>query len=127
MWLASQSTDFFRLWRFEPPKGGTSALAVSADLSTLIHATTNAFAQIGQNVTREWSRIAGGDEMIRPTERYRQIADNYDRLALDVSDQALRSLYLDFGQQWREVAARAEAVDIKNASQELKASRWEWD
>ena len=63
--------------------------------------------------------------MIRPTERYRQIADNYDRLALDVSDQALRSLYLDFGQQWREVAARAEAVDIKNASQELKASRWE--
>jgi len=49
--------------------------------------------------------------MIRPAEQYRQIADSYDRLALDISDQALRSLYLDFAQQWREVAARAEGVD----------------
>jgi hypothetical protein len=49
--------------------------------------------------------------MIRPAEQYRQIADSYDRLALDISDQALRSLYLDFAQQWREVAARAEGVN----------------
>jgi hypothetical protein len=58
----------------------------------------------------KWSRIAGR-QMIRPAEQYRQIADNYDRLALEISDQALRSLYLDFAQQWREVAARAEVVD----------------
>jgi len=49
--------------------------------------------------------------MVGPAEQYRQIADNIDRLALDMSDQALRSLYLDFAQQWREVAARAEVVD----------------
>jgi len=59
---------------------------------------------------REWSLVAGG-EMIRPAEQYRQIADRYDRLALDISDQALRSLYLDFARQWRDVAARAEDVD----------------
>jgi len=51
--------------------------------------------------------------MVGPAEQYRQIADNIDRLALDMSDQALRSLYLDFAQQWREVAARAEAVHQK--------------
>ena len=54
---------------------------------------------------------AGGREMIRPAEQYRQIADNIDRLALNISDQALRSLYLDFAQQWRDVAARAEDAD----------------
>jgi hypothetical protein len=50
--------------------------------------------------------------MIQPAQYYRQIADNYDRLALEISDQALRSLYLDFANQWREVAARAEVVDL---------------
>ena len=52
-----------------------------------------------------------GRALIRPAEQYRQIADNYDRLAVDISDQALRSLYLDFARQWRDVAARAEGVD----------------
>ncbi len=56
-------------------------------------------------------RSSRGREMIRPAEQYRQIADGYDRLALDISDHALRSLYLDFAQQWRDVAARAESVD----------------
>ena len=52
-----------------------------------------------------------GREMIRPAEQYRQIADSYDRLALDIGDQALRSLFLGFAQQWREVAERAEVAD----------------
>jgi hypothetical protein len=59
---------------------------------------------------REWSLIAGG-EMIRSAEQYRQIADRYDRLALDIGDQALRFLYLDFARQWRDVAARTEDAD----------------
>ena len=58
----------------------------------------------------EWSLHRRG-EMIRPAEQYRQIADNIDRLALNISDQALRSLYLDFAQQWRDIAARAEDAD----------------
>jgi hypothetical protein len=59
----------------------------------------------------KWLRSAGR-QMIQPAQHYRQIADNCDRLALEISDQALRSLYLGFALQWREVAARAEAVDL---------------
>jgi hypothetical protein len=50
--------------------------------------------------------------MIRPAEQFRKIADNYDRMALAIDDQALRWVYLDFAQQWRDVAQRAEIVDV---------------
>jgi hypothetical protein len=66
----------------------------------------------------KWLRFAGR-LMIQPAQQYRQIADNYDRLALEISDQALRSLYLDFAHQWREVAARAEVVDLDRAQAHL--------
>jgi hypothetical protein len=108
---------------FEPSEE-TTALAVSADFSTFIHATINGVYANKTKCEAGMLAYRGGDEMIRPAERYRQIADNYDRLALDISDQTLRWVYLDFAQQWRAAAARAEAVDIKNAPQELQLRRW---
>jgi hypothetical protein len=65
--------------------------------------------------------------VIQSAQHYRQIADNYYRLALEISDKALRSLYLDFANQWREVAAQAEVVDLDSAehtSGRMSAPRW---
>jgi hypothetical protein len=50
--------------------------------------------------------------MIRPAEQYRQMADNYDRMALAMNDEALRRAYLDFAQQWRGIAEQAETLDV---------------
>jgi hypothetical protein len=49
--------------------------------------------------------------MIRQAEKYRNIAANYDHMALAINDQGLRWVYLDFAQQWREMAQQAETVD----------------
>jgi hypothetical protein len=64
---------------------------------------------------------------MQPAQHYRQIADNYYRSALEISDRALRSLYLDFANQWRDVAARAEVVDLDSAehtSGRISVPRW---
>jgi hypothetical protein len=50
--------------------------------------------------------------MIRPAEQFRRIADSYDRMTLAMSDEALRQAYLYFAQQWREMAERAETLDV---------------
>jgi hypothetical protein len=48
---------------------------------------------------------------MRQAEKYRNIAANYDHMALVINDQRLRWMYLDFAQQWREVAQQAETED----------------
>jgi hypothetical protein len=49
--------------------------------------------------------------MIRQAEKYRNMAANYDHMALAINDQELRWVYLDFAQQWREMAQQAETKD----------------
>ena len=49
--------------------------------------------------------------MMRQAEKYRNIAANYDHMALAINDQELRWVYLDFAQQWREMAQQAETED----------------
>jgi len=39
------------------------------------------------------------------------MAANYDHMALAINDQELRWVYLDFAQQWREMAQQAETED----------------
>jgi hypothetical protein len=50
------------------------------------------------------------DGMGRQIERYRELAANYDSMALSASDQVLRNMYSRFAQLWRD-AARAEIED----------------
>jgi hypothetical protein len=45
-------------------------------------------------------------------EQYRKMAANYDHMALAINDQALRWVYLDFAQQWRELAHQVEIVEL---------------
>jgi hypothetical protein len=52
--------------------------------------------------------------MMRQAEKYRNIATNYDHMALAINDQELRWVYLDFAQQWREMAQQAETEDDLN-------------
>lgn len=49
--------------------------------------------------------------MMRQAEKYKNIAANYDHMALAINDQELRWVYLDFAQQWREMAQQAETED----------------
>ena len=49
--------------------------------------------------------------MMRQVEKYRNIAANYDHIALAINDQELRWMYLDFAQQWREMAQQVETED----------------
>jgi hypothetical protein len=48
---------------------------------------------------------------MRQAEKYRNIAANYDHMALAISNQELRWVYLDFAQQWREMAQQVETED----------------
>ena len=59
--------------------------------------------------------------MIRPAEQYRQMADNYDRMALAMNDEALQRAYLDFAQQWRGIADQAEIMDVDSPK---LSNRW---
>ncbi len=54
-------------------------------------------------------------------EQYRKMAANYDLMALAINDQALRWVYLDFAQQWRELAHRAEIVELDTP---MLSGRW---
>jgi hypothetical protein len=60
--------------------------------------------------------------MMRQTEKYRNIAANYDHMALAINDQELRWLYLDFAQQWRDMAQQAETED--NLDRPKLSGRW---
>jgi hypothetical protein len=48
---------------------------------------------------------------MRQIEQYKKMANDYDRMAVDVHDQALRTMFLEFANQWREAAQEAEIVD----------------
>lgn len=48
--------------------------------------------------------------MDRQIERYKELAANYDSMALAVGDQVLRNMYSRFAQLWRD-AAGAEVED----------------
>ena len=48
--------------------------------------------------------------MDRQIQRYKELAANYDSMALAVGDQVLRNMYSRFAQLWRD-AARAEVED----------------
>jgi len=61
---------------------------------------------------------------MRQAEKYRNIAANYDHMALAINDQELRWVYLDFAQQWRAIAQQAETEDdLKRPSPRL-SGRW---
>lgn len=42
--------------------------------------------------------------MSKQAKLYRQIAADYDRMALVLRDRALSNMYLEFAQQWRDAA-----------------------
>jgi hypothetical protein len=63
------------------------------------------------NFERTVAAARGVISLIRPAEQYRKIADSYDSMALAMFDEALRWTYLDFAQQWRDVAQRAD-IDL---------------
>ena len=49
--------------------------------------------------------------MSRQIDLYRKLAADYDRMALLMTDQRLRNMFLYFAQQWREAAWEADTGD----------------
>jgi hypothetical protein len=48
---------------------------------------------------------------MRLIEQYMKMAADYDEMAAAVNDQTLRTMFLEFANQWREVAQEAEVGD----------------
>jgi len=48
---------------------------------------------------------------MRQIEQFKKMAANYDEMAAAVRDQTLRTMFLQFANQWREAAQKAEIVD----------------
>ncbi len=48
---------------------------------------------------------------MRQIEQYKKMAADYDEMAAVVRDQTLRTMFLEFANQWREAAQQAEIVD----------------
>ena len=48
---------------------------------------------------------------MRKIEQFKKMADDYDQMAVSVQDQALRTMFLEFANQWREAAQEAEILD----------------
>jgi hypothetical protein len=48
---------------------------------------------------------------MRQIEQYKKMAAEYERLAQTLNDQAFRTMYSKFAQQWREAAQKAELAD----------------
>jgi hypothetical protein len=47
---------------------------------------------------------------MRKIEQFKKMADDYDQMAVAVQDQALRTMFLEFANQWREAAQEAEIL-----------------
>ena len=50
---------------------------------------------------------------MRKIEQFKKMADDYDQMAVAVQDQALRTMFLEFANQWREAAQEAEILDSR--------------
>jgi hypothetical protein len=48
---------------------------------------------------------------MRQIEQFKKMAANYDEMAAAMHDQTLRTMFLQFANQWREAAQKAEIVD----------------
>jgi hypothetical protein len=48
---------------------------------------------------------------MRRIEQYKKMADEYDRMAVAMQDQALRTMFQEFASQWREAAQEAEILN----------------
>jgi len=48
---------------------------------------------------------------MRLIEQYKKMAADYDEMAAALNDQTLRTMFLEFANQWREAAQEAEIGD----------------
>jgi hypothetical protein len=48
---------------------------------------------------------------MRLIEQFKKMAADYDEMAAAMNDQTLRTMFLEFANQWREVAQEAEVGD----------------
>jgi hypothetical protein len=60
--------------------------------------------------------------MMKRAEACRRRADDCDRVAARVADEAIRLVYLDIAQKWREIAQRDEVLERNHLSQAPQAA-----